>query len=164
MAHKPAFRWTRKHLLGLEDLSAEEIRYRPGHGRVLQGSLHPLASRRCRPCAAGWWSTLFFEDSTRTRTSFALAASRLSADVIDFSEKTSSHQQGRDADRHRPQHRGDGRGHHRRPPPGGRRGRDALAPRASARSSTPATAPTSTPRRACWTCTRSASASARSTG
>jgi aspartate carbamoyltransferase catalytic subunit len=32
----------------------------------------------------------FFEDSTRTRTSFALAAQRLSADIIDFSEKTSS--------------------------------------------------------------------------
>jgi aspartate carbamoyltransferase catalytic subunit len=32
----------------------------------------------------------FFEDSTRTRTSFSLAASRLSADVIDFSEKGSS--------------------------------------------------------------------------
>ncbi|MHC4195192.1 MAG: aspartate/ornithine carbamoyltransferase family protein, partial [Planctomycetota bacterium] len=34
--------------------------------------------------------TLFFEDSTRTRTSFTLAASRLSADVIDFTKKTSS--------------------------------------------------------------------------
>ena len=32
----------------------------------------------------------FFEDSTRTRTSFQLAAQRLSADVIDFSEKGSS--------------------------------------------------------------------------
>ena len=32
----------------------------------------------------------FFEDSTRTRTSFSLAASRLSADIIDFSEKGSS--------------------------------------------------------------------------
>jgi aspartate carbamoyltransferase catalytic subunit len=33
---------------------------------------------------------LFFEDSTRTRTSFALAASRLSADVIEFTKKSSS--------------------------------------------------------------------------
>ena len=33
---------------------------------------------------------LFFEDSTRTRNSFTLAASRLSADVIDFTMKTSS--------------------------------------------------------------------------
>jgi aspartate carbamoyltransferase catalytic subunit len=36
----------------------------------------------------------FFEDSTRTRTSFALAAQRLSADTIDFSEKTSSTNKG----------------------------------------------------------------------
>ncbi len=33
---------------------------------------------------------LFFEDSTRTRNSFTLAASRLSADVIEFTEKVSS--------------------------------------------------------------------------
>jgi len=33
---------------------------------------------------------LFFEDSTRTRNSFALAASRLSADLIEFTKKTSS--------------------------------------------------------------------------
>ena len=32
----------------------------------------------------------FFEDSTRTRMSFSLAAQRLSADLIDFSEKGSS--------------------------------------------------------------------------
>jgi len=36
----------------------------------------------------------FFEDSTRTRTSFALAAQRLGADTIDFSEKTSSTNKG----------------------------------------------------------------------
>jgi aspartate carbamoyltransferase catalytic subunit len=33
---------------------------------------------------------LFFEDSTRTRNSFALAANRLSADVIEFTKKASS--------------------------------------------------------------------------
>ena len=33
---------------------------------------------------------LFFEDSTRTRTSFEVAAKRLSADVINFSAKGSS--------------------------------------------------------------------------
>jgi aspartate carbamoyltransferase catalytic subunit len=33
---------------------------------------------------------LFFEDSTRTRNSFALAANRLSADVIEFTKKMSS--------------------------------------------------------------------------
>lgn len=34
--------------------------------------------------------TLFFEDSTRTRTSFELAAKRLGAEVINWDEKTSS--------------------------------------------------------------------------
>jgi aspartate carbamoyltransferase catalytic subunit len=34
--------------------------------------------------------SLFFEPSTRTRTSFALAAKRLSADVVNFSVTTSS--------------------------------------------------------------------------
>ena len=33
---------------------------------------------------------LFFEDSTRTKTSFELAAKRLSADVINFAAKGSS--------------------------------------------------------------------------
>jgi aspartate carbamoyltransferase catalytic subunit len=33
---------------------------------------------------------MFFEDSTRTRTSFSLAASRLSADVVEFTMKNSS--------------------------------------------------------------------------
>lgn len=33
---------------------------------------------------------LFFEDSTRTRTSFALAVSRLSADIVEFTAKASS--------------------------------------------------------------------------
>jgi aspartate carbamoyltransferase catalytic subunit len=37
---------------------------------------------------------MFFEESTRTRVSFELAAQRLSADVIDFAEKSSSTQKG----------------------------------------------------------------------
>ena len=37
---------------------------------------------------------LFFEPSTRTRTSFELAAKRLSADIINFSSSTSSLQKG----------------------------------------------------------------------
>jgi len=37
---------------------------------------------------------MFFEDSTRTRMSFELAAQRLSADVVDFAEKASSTQKG----------------------------------------------------------------------
>src|SRR2546423_14717402 len=81
--------WTRKHLLGLEELSADEIRF------VLDTALSfkEVSTRSVKKVPALRGKVIvnaFFEDSTRTRTSFSLAASRLSADVIDFSEKGSS--------------------------------------------------------------------------
>jgi aspartate carbamoyltransferase catalytic subunit len=86
-------RWTRKHLLGLEDLSADEINF------VLDtaASFKEVSTRSVKKVPALRGRVLvnaFFEDSTRTRTSFSLAAQRLSADVIDFSEKTSSTSKG----------------------------------------------------------------------
>src|SRR5277367_2018584 len=89
-SHSPAaFRWTRKHLLSLEALSAEEIEF------VLDtaDSFKEVSTRSVKKVPALRGRVLvnaFFEDSTRTRTSFTLAASRLSADVVDFSEKGSS--------------------------------------------------------------------------
>src|SRR5881392_3676916 len=86
-------RWTRKHLLGLEELSAEEIRFvldtADSFKEVSTRSIKKVPALRGRVMV-----NAFFEDSTRTRTSFSLAAQRLSADVIDFSEKTSSTQKG----------------------------------------------------------------------
>jgi aspartate carbamoyltransferase catalytic subunit len=84
-----ATRWTRKHLLGLEELSAEEILF------ILDtaNSFKEVSTRSVKKVPALRGRVMvnaFFEDSTRTRTSFSLAASRLSADVIDFSEKGSS--------------------------------------------------------------------------
>jgi aspartate carbamoyltransferase catalytic subunit len=84
-----AARWTRKHLLGLEGLSAEEILF------ILDtaNSFKEVSTRSVKKVPALRGRVMvnaFFEDSTRTRTSFSLAASRLSADVIDFSEKGSS--------------------------------------------------------------------------
>src|SRR5881396_4144412 len=89
MATDTNIRWTRKHLLGLEELSADEIRF------VLDTafSFKEVSTRSVKKVPALRGKVVvnaFFEDSTRTRTSFALAASRLSADIIDFSEKTSS--------------------------------------------------------------------------
>src|SRR3954467_4038390 len=82
-------RWTRKHLLSLEELSADEIRLvldtASSFKEVSTRSVKKVPALRGRVVV-----NAFFEDSTRTRTSFALAASRLSADVIDFSEKGSS--------------------------------------------------------------------------
>src|SRR3954447_14585407 len=89
----PAVRWTRKHLLSLEELSADEIRLildqADAFKEVSTRSIKKVPALRGRVVV-----NAFFEDSTRTRTSFALAAQRLSADVIDFSERTSSTNKG----------------------------------------------------------------------
>src|SRR4051812_23993647 len=82
-------RWTRKHLLSLESLSADELRFvldtADAFKEVSTRSVKKVPALRGRVVV-----NTFFEDSTRTRTSFALAAQRLSADLIDFSEKGSS--------------------------------------------------------------------------
>ncbi len=83
------FRWERKGLLGLRELSAEEITY------ILDTAegFEQISSRTVKKAPALRGKTvvnLFFEDSTRTRNSFALAASRLSADVVEFTKKSSS--------------------------------------------------------------------------
>ena len=81
--------WTRKHLLGLEDLSAAEI-------LAILDTAEQMAeistrSRKKVPALQGRIVfNLFFENSTRTRTSFSLAAKRLSADTQDFSTSASS--------------------------------------------------------------------------
>src|SRR5438034_7560541 len=92
-ATQTPFRWTSKHLLGLEQLSAEELRFildtALSFKEVSTRSIKKVPALRGRVVV-----NAFFEDSTRTRTSFALAAQRLSADVIDFSEKMSSTNKG----------------------------------------------------------------------
>jgi aspartate carbamoyltransferase catalytic subunit len=89
MTTESRFRWTRKHLLGLEDLSPEEIYFAldtaASFKEVSTRSVKKVPALRGRVVV-----NAFFEASTRTRTSFELAAQRLSADVIDFSEKGSS--------------------------------------------------------------------------
>jgi len=83
------YRWPHKHLLGLEDLSAQDIRFvlQTAHGfeGVSTRSVKKVPALRGKVVM-----NLFFEDSTRTRASFSLAASRLSADVLEFSAKGSS--------------------------------------------------------------------------
>jgi len=86
---REGFTWTRKHLLGLEDLSAEEITHildtAEGFKDVSTRSVKKVPALRGRVVV-----NLFFEDSTRTRMSFTLAAQRLSAAVLEFSAKSSS--------------------------------------------------------------------------
>jgi aspartate carbamoyltransferase catalytic subunit len=79
-----------KHLLSAGDLSqADTLEIRDTAERMDRA----LAGREVKklPTLRGRTVVnLFFEDSTRTRTSFELAAKRLSADVINFSAKGSS--------------------------------------------------------------------------
>ena len=85
----PPMTWNRKHLLGLEDLSRDEI-------VAILDTAESFAeistrSRKKVPALQGRIVfNLFFENSTRTRTSFSLAAKRLSADTQDFSASVSS--------------------------------------------------------------------------
>jgi aspartate carbamoyltransferase catalytic subunit len=81
--------WTRQHLLGLEDLSAEEITLILDKAAVFRRLLDQ-GGRKVLSLAGKTCCNLFFENSTRTKTSFALAARRLGADTIDFTSGSSS--------------------------------------------------------------------------
>jgi len=80
---------TRKDLLGLEDLSAEELVSILDTARtfreVLDRPIPKVPSLRGLTAA-----NLFFEASTRTRLSFELAEKRLSADTVNFQTSGSS--------------------------------------------------------------------------
>jgi len=78
-----------RHILGMDDLSAEDI------SRVLETaeSFAEVNRRRIKklPTLRGLTVVnLFLEPSTRTRTSFEIAAKRLSADAINFSASASA--------------------------------------------------------------------------
>ncbi len=81
--------YRRKHLLAIEGLHPPEI----GHLLELADSYVLLnrSGKTQRDLLRGrTLINLFFEDSTRTRTSFELAGKRLGADVINMSVSTSS--------------------------------------------------------------------------
>ncbi|MEA3187402.1 MAG: aspartate carbamoyltransferase catalytic subunit [Chthoniobacter sp.] len=81
--------WNRKDLVGIQDLSADEIT------TILDtaAAFKQVGTREIKKVPALRGKTLvnfFVEPSTRTRTSFELAAFRLSADVVNISASTSS--------------------------------------------------------------------------
>ena len=85
--------WTRKHLLGLEGLSREELLALLDEAKELK----PAAAREEPPLedlAGVIVVNCFFEPSTRTAHSFAAAARRLGAEVVSFSPGTSSLKKG----------------------------------------------------------------------
>ncbi|MEH1943618.1 MAG: aspartate carbamoyltransferase catalytic subunit [Nostoc sp.] len=85
----PTNTWNRHHVLSLADFTTAE------YDTVLQtaASFQEVLSRRTKkvPTLQGQVvANLFFEPSTRTRSSFELAAKRLSADTLNFAAASSS--------------------------------------------------------------------------
>ncbi|HEY7528341.1 MAG TPA: aspartate carbamoyltransferase catalytic subunit [Candidatus Deferrimicrobiaceae bacterium] len=81
--------WKRRHVLGLADFRPEEMEFVVDTAR----SMEEVLTRDIKKVPALRGKTtvnLFFEASTRTRTSFEIAGKRLSADVVNFSSATSS--------------------------------------------------------------------------
>ena len=81
--------WNRKDLVGLEALSAAEIT----HILDTAAAFKQVGTRDIKKVPSLRGKTLvnfFVEPSTRTRTSFELAAVRLSADVVNIAASTSS--------------------------------------------------------------------------
>ncbi|MGD1953512.1 MAG: aspartate carbamoyltransferase catalytic subunit [Leptolyngbyaceae cyanobacterium] len=85
--------WSRRHIISLEDFTPDDYQ------TILQtaASFREVLSRRTKkvPALQGQVITnLFFEPSTRTRSSFELAAKRLSADILNFAPGNSSLKKG----------------------------------------------------------------------
>ncbi len=86
-------KWQTKDLLGLEDLTKEQIE----HILSTAESFKEVSTRGIKKVPALRGKTvvnLFYEPSTRTRVSFEVAAKRLSADVINIATETSSVKKG----------------------------------------------------------------------
>jgi len=81
--------WRRRHLLDLESLATEELLTildtAAAFKQSTEGFRRKLTALQGRTCA-----NLFFENSTRTRNSFSLAARRLGADTVEFTASGSS--------------------------------------------------------------------------
>jgi aspartate carbamoyltransferase catalytic subunit len=85
--------WTKKHLLDIESLTAEEITTvldtARGFKAVGERAIKKVPALRGKTVV-----NMFVEPSTRTRISFELAAQRLSADIVNFSADASSFKKG----------------------------------------------------------------------
>jgi aspartate carbamoyltransferase catalytic subunit len=82
-----------KNIISIDDLSIDDIRLimenADSFSEVLGREFKKLPTLRGKTIV-----NLFFESSTRTRTSFEIAAKRLSADLVNFSASTSSLKKG----------------------------------------------------------------------
>lgn len=81
--------WRRRCLLDLESLSADEITTLLDLAAAFKSATGGCR-RKISSLSGKTFANLFFENSTRTRTSFSLAARRLGADMVEFSASGSS--------------------------------------------------------------------------
>lgn len=87
------YRFKHKHLIDIKSLSKQDIEF------ILETAEKYVAKNRSRNKSSDILNglclmNLFFENSTRTRISFELAAKRMGADVINFSTESSSTKKG----------------------------------------------------------------------
>jgi aspartate carbamoyltransferase catalytic subunit len=87
-----ALRFRHRHILGIEGMSRDEIEFLLDLADSY--AEHGDAAERRALLRGKTLMNLFFESSTRTRTSFELAGKRLGADVINMSVSTSSIKKG----------------------------------------------------------------------
>lgn len=82
-----------QHILGIETLSRSDVEQIIALAdRYAQRNRSP--HKKCDRLAGKTVVNMFFEDSTRTRTSFEIAAKRLGADVVNFTSGASSMNKG----------------------------------------------------------------------
>ncbi len=90
---RPLPPFSHRHLLGIEGLSAQDIQTLLDHSdRYVE--LNRAVEKKQSSLRGRTIINLFFENSTRTRTSFELAGKRLGGDVINMSVATSSVKKG----------------------------------------------------------------------
>src|SRR6202011_4124372 len=93
IAPRPSFVLNRRHLLGIEGLSREEITGLLDLGEEFVDLNRQIEKKRAS-LRGRTQINLFFEASTRTQSSFELAGKRLGADVMNMSVSSSSIRKG----------------------------------------------------------------------
>ena len=93
MSAAPALRFRHRHLLGIQGLSEDEIVALLDLSETYV-AFNRSAEKKRELLAGRTLINLFFENSTRTRTSFELAGKRLGGDVINMQAATSSIKKG----------------------------------------------------------------------
>jgi len=83
-----------KHLISIDDLSAEEITFLLDQADEFRNALAGREIRKLPSLRGRQIASLFYENSTRTKSSFDTAAKALSADVLSISASSSSVKKG----------------------------------------------------------------------